>query len=288
MGNSFSIYTAVVGNYDEIKQPLVVDERFDFILFSNDIVEKQIGIWQVRPIPYFNPIQTKIARWVKTHPEELLGEYDASLWVDSNIIITSSFVYDRIAQLYQDGILVSTMKHFKRNCVYEEMFEILCCGFEREKVVLHWGQLLRKENYPRNNGLCETGVFFRIHSCKEVAKFDEMWWKCVDQYSRRDQFSVNYVLWKLGLSWQYFLPDGRSVYNSDCFMHVEHKDIGCVPQRIKRGQTEAWLVRYYSKCHNKRKQIMDLYYKIYGYPMPELWAFLYGQFFRFRYVLMRK
>lgn len=288
MSNRFVIYTAVVGNYDEIKQPRVVDNRFDYILFSNDIREKNVGIWQVRPIPYHNPIQTKIARWVKTHPEELLDEYEASLWIDSNIIIKDGYVYDRFSELFENKVLVSTMKHFQRECVYEEMFEILCCGFEREKVVLRWGQLLRNEKYPQNNGLCETGVFFRIHSDDEVARFDIMWWDCIDKYSRRDQFSVNYVLWKLGLSWQYFMPDGRSVYNSDCFMHVEHKDIGCVPQRITWGRAEAWLVRYYSKCHNKRKQIMDLYYKIYGYPMPELWAFLYGQFFRFRYVLMRK
>ena len=70
--NKFVIFTAVVGNYDEILQPKVVDDRFDYILFSNDIKEKNIGVWQVRPINYINEIQTKIARWVKTHPEEYM------------------------------------------------------------------------------------------------------------------------------------------------------------------------------------------------------------------------
>lgn len=288
MRNTFVIYTAVVGNYDEIKQPLAIDGRFDYVLFSNDIKRKSLGVWQIRPIPYSNPIQTKIARWVKTHPEELLGEYDASLWVDSNIIITGSFVYDRIVQLYQDGIIVSTMKHFKRNCVYEEMFEILCCGFEREKIVLHWGKLLRKEGYPRNNGLCETGVFFRIHSCMEVAKFDEMWWQSIDRYSRRDQFSVNYVLWKMGMSWEYFMPDGRSVYDSECFTHCEHKEIGYVPQRIQRSRYEAWLIRYFAKNPSKRNRIEQLYYDIYGAPCPIISAFLWGQFYRVHYLLFKE
>lgn len=107
MSNRFVIFTAIIGNYDEVKQPSVIDDRFDYILFSNDIKEKEVGVWIIKPIPYSNPIQTKIARWVKTYPEELLGEYDASLWVDSNIIITGSFVYDRIVQLYQDGIKVA-------------------------------------------------------------------------------------------------------------------------------------------------------------------------------------
>ena len=65
--NRYVIYTAVVGNYDEIKQPQVVDNRFDYILFSNDIKEKNVGIWQVRPIPYHNPILLKT---------QLIQDYD--------------------------------------------------------------------------------------------------------------------------------------------------------------------------------------------------------------------
>lgn len=67
--NKFVIYTAIIGNYDEILQPQVIDDRFDYVLFSN---ENRVGVWQVRPIAYVNDIQTKIARYVKTHPEELL------------------------------------------------------------------------------------------------------------------------------------------------------------------------------------------------------------------------
>lgn len=288
MSNRFVIFTAIIGNYDEVKQPSVIDDRFDYILFSNDIKEKKVGVWLIKPIPYFNPIQTKIARWVKTHPELLLGDYEASLWVDSNIIITSSYVYDRVIELVESKALVATMKHFRRNCAYEEMFEILCCGFESEKVVLRWGRRLRKDNYPKDNGLCETGVFFRIHSENKVAQFDQMWWQCIEEYSRRDQFSVNYALWKMGISWHLFLSDGCSVYESNCFMHVEHKETGSVPQRIKRKKTEAWLIRYYEKCHDKRQEIENIYYRLYGLPFPVTGAFLMGQFYRLRYILFGK
>ena len=33
----YAIYTAMVGGYDEIMQSKVVDDRFDYILFSNDM-----------------------------------------------------------------------------------------------------------------------------------------------------------------------------------------------------------------------------------------------------------
>ena len=62
----YVIYTAMVGGYDEIMQPVVVDDRFDYILFSNDIKEDRVGVWQVRPIAYTNPDNTRICRYVKT------------------------------------------------------------------------------------------------------------------------------------------------------------------------------------------------------------------------------
>ena len=55
----YVIYTAMVGGYDEIMQPMVVDDRFDYILFSNDIKEDRVGVWQVLPIAYSNIINNK-------------------------------------------------------------------------------------------------------------------------------------------------------------------------------------------------------------------------------------
>ena len=37
----FVVYTVLTGGYDNILQPLVVDDRFDFILFSNDFDDKK-------------------------------------------------------------------------------------------------------------------------------------------------------------------------------------------------------------------------------------------------------
>ena len=70
--------------------------------------------------------KTKIARYVKTHPEELLPEYEVSLWMDANIIISSNVVYECFVKHYDYGTLVATMKHTKWNCVYDEMFSVLC------------------------------------------------------------------------------------------------------------------------------------------------------------------
>ena len=134
----FVVYSAIIGSYDNISQPTVIDDRFDYILFSNDFSEQNIGIWQIRPIKYHNDIQTKIARWVKTHPEKLLPEYKCSLWIDANIDINAADIYKRVIYLYNNNILISSMVHLKRNCIYDEMITVLKSKLETEDCILKW------------------------------------------------------------------------------------------------------------------------------------------------------
>lgn len=286
MERKFVIYTAVVGHYDEIKQPQVVDERFDYILFSNDIKEKCIGVWQIRSIPYFNPIQTKIARWVKTHPEELLPEYEASLWIDANIQIISGDFYDRVRSLYTEKTLISTVTHPKLNCVYQEMLVMICARYEKESVVIDWGKILRKENYPKNNGLVETGLLYRCHSNNIVIDFDRLWWACINEYSRRDQLSFNYALWKKNISYVPFFKKGINVRNSSMVMYEEvHANES--KKWVNWNSWEAWLGRAVLHQHSRENEIADLYYDIYGKPFPHFLAFGYGQYYRAKDIINR-
>ncbi len=221
--NKKVIYSAVVGNYDEIRQPAVVSEEFDYILFSNDIMEERIGVWQVRPIHYTNPIQTKIARYVKTHPEELLSEYDYSVWIDSNVIIKDIEVYTIINSFISKGALIASIAHKYRHCIYEEMAKVLEYGWETEEVVDNWNAFLEKEQYPENNGLYETGVLFRAHKTDQVAEADKLWWWCIENYSRRDQLSFNYALWKNNIHAECFLEEGINVGNTPLFEVLQHQ-----------------------------------------------------------------
>ena len=118
----YIIYSALVGGYDQILQPLVMDERFDFILFTNEISGHKAGVWQIRPIEYKNKDNTRICRYIKTHPGSLLPDYEVSVWIDSNIQILSKEFYDRIVELDETGILISCMSHPERKCIYEEAY----------------------------------------------------------------------------------------------------------------------------------------------------------------------
>ena len=267
----------MVGGYDQILQPLAIDNRFDFVLFTNEIAEPKVGVWQIRRIEYSNPIQTKIARYVKTHPESLLGEYDASLWHDANVRIKSQCVYDRFIELVEKKVAVASVKHMGWDCVYEELFKVLDFRYESEKTVVEWGHLLRNRDYPKHNGLIETNMLFRLHSREDVKEMDALWWNYIENYSRRDQLSFPLVLKECRMRCEYFLPEGKTVRNYEGTELVKHSN---ETSKFNPNEKPAWLMHHYNKHHEDKDKVFNLYYWIYGRRCPMLWAKVLGQYYR--------
>ena len=74
---------------------------------------------------------------------------------------------------------------------------------------------LHKENFPESYGLNETNLIFRRHNDKEIISLMEDWWYFIENYTKRDQFSFSYVLWKHGLKpSDIALPNIRPLVNS--------------------------------------------------------------------------
>lgn len=280
----FAVYTAIIGGYDTIQQPQVVDNRFDYILFSDSIQDERIGVWQVRQIDYKNDIQVKIARYVKTHPHTLLTEYEATLWIDAAVLIKSQYVYQRVVDLYSKGVIIASHIHPERDCIYDEMFAVLDCKYETEATLLDWGHELRKHNYPTHNGLCETRVMYRINN-ETIRELNEQWWSCIEKYSRRDQLSFNYVLTGLHIPFTSFLPDGVSVRDSEYFQIASHTDEKAKSYAIS---PDSWLLKYYRKHPSAKDKIKHVYYRIYRTSNPRFWTAFWGQAFRVRDFLQRK
>lgn len=279
----YVIYSALVGAYDMIPQPEVVDERFDFVLFTNEVDEAKVGVWEVRPIDYKNRDTTRVARYIKTHPESLLPEYNVSVWMDMNVLIKTDYLYNRVVQLNAEGALVSSMWHPGNDCIYEEAFSVMHMRVERESVVLDWCPRLVKEGYPRHNGLCETNVLFRQHKKSEVAGFDAFWWDCICAHSRRDQLSFNYALWKKGIPCHYMMGEKTCAKNSEHFEVIKHKD--GKHNFCDLAQNEGWLMRYCWKKPSEVDKVKSIYYKLYKLPFPKMVAFIIGQFFRVKYLI---
>jgi len=206
--NKFVVYSVLVGNFDEIRQPLVVDERFDYIFFSDSQSNKNIGIWQVKNIPYLNADQRLSSRYVKCLATEVLSEYEASLYIDANIQITSSRVYERFIDLFSQGIEWAGICHPDQHCVYDEICAITHLRWIHDYDVVDWYGHMKRDGYPEGNGLFENNVIFRRHT-PIVAEAGRLWWKTLKNGVKRDQFSLMYVLGKVSLRAGFFLSENE-------------------------------------------------------------------------------
>lgn len=267
MAKQFAIYTALIGGYDSIKQPRVVDERFDYYLFTDEVKESRVGIWEIRHVEYDNPDKTRIARWVKTHPHLLLPQYKATLWIDANLEILSPYIYDRCVALNENDTQLASVKHPQRDCIYDEAYWVY--GLDTEQNIFNWCHYLRSINYPRRNGLYETNVLFRKND-EFVIKVNEDWWNAISQYSRRDQLSLNYVLQNHDISQEYFLPLGENVDNSPYIHRSFHNKAAITTGRrnLEKSKWEHFRNRCRMGLPSKQNSFQKVHYVLYKFPIP--------------------
>lgn len=260
-----AIYSAVVGGYDNVVQPSVIDRSFDYILFTNDTYEKKIGVWNIRQIPYNNKDKTRIARWVKTHPHILLNDYDYSLWMDANVVIDDCRFFRFLNAIISDNSILATFDHNDRDCIYDEGFQIVALMIDSPISVLKEVIKISSSGYPFHNGLCETNVVLRKHNHHQIVRVDEDWWYMIDNYSKRDQLSFNYVTWKNNTNIKLIFGNKRNARNHD-FIH-------CVPHNIKRN----WKRELYIDCllPKYNKYIYPIYRKTI---VTNHYSFLFGCF----------
>lgn len=222
--NKKVIYTCLVGNYDELLQPLVVDESFDYICFSNDIKEEKVGVWQIRPIPYSCKDNARLSRFVKILPHKVLSEYDWSLWMDANIQITGKELYDKFNEKIREGNLVSQVPHLfpPEDCTYDEIRYAYLCG--RCGIVTSIKQYcrLKREGFPAHFGLFENNVIFRKHNDGLVVAQSQHWWSEFCKYTKRDQFNLMYIFWKNNYYPDYLFGEKQNSRNVSFLQWREH------------------------------------------------------------------
>lgn len=243
-----AVYTVIVDNYDEVKQPAIIDNRFDYILFSNTHTNS-VGVWKVRPIPLFTDKKWLLARYPKLNPEIVMPEYDAWLYIDGTIKITSQYVYDRCVELADANVDWAGMKHQARNCIYDEINAILAMSWVHDYEVLDWYKVMREDGFPAQAGLFENNIFFRTNS-ENVRKIDDMWRESISNFRfRRDQFSLMYAIWKHPTTkTTYLLPPGETAWNNNGhFSYYEHNPH---QRNVKQTIWEKWRNRCCRACFN--------------------------------------
>ncbi len=216
-------YTSIVDKYDKLIEPDEVMADCDYICFSNDFTPPKNSIWQLYPIPFQSKNKVTLSRFAKLNPHKILEKYQYSLWVDGNVGLRGNYAYSRILELIDKGVLVSMPKHPFRDCTYDEARLCIRIGKEKKNIIHKQIEKLKSENFPENLGLFEGNIIFRNHMHKKIVEFDEAWWEEFQNYSKRDQLSLRYVLWKNEITCVPFFEEEYNVRNHSGFFYQKHK-----------------------------------------------------------------
>ncbi|MDT9190220.1 MAG: tetratricopeptide repeat protein, partial [Limnospira sp. PMC 894.15] len=190
------VYTCNFGNYESVKEPLVVDPRVEYILFT-DRKDIKSPTWKVVQIKDFPDNPRRASRLPKILPHQYLPEHDISVYIDSSLTLKQKDVY----QMVQECLLskhLALYPHFKRDCIYDEINACLHIGKINKDKGVDLIQWYKKEKYPKNYGLYENAFIVRRNT-PPVRRLNELWLEKYIKGLERDQFYLMYCLWKLSL-----------------------------------------------------------------------------------------
>jgi len=190
----YVIYTAASAGYDTLKLPEKIDERFDYVIFTDDETVDGYGIYDIRPFPTPELDPARAIRYPKTHPHILFGGYDAAIWVDTSIMLSGD-IMPLLQEFLKSGKPVGNSTHPARKDIYEEFNACIELGKDNPEVLKKQMQFYKKVALDIKD-LSENGVLFFNLGNKDLAPVMETWWEQVMLFSKRDQLSFNYALFK--------------------------------------------------------------------------------------------
>ena len=262
-------YAYISDNYDNLISPKYVCPEWDYVCFTNNkrlINKKYIGVWKILPSQFEELDSKRNSGWHKTHPEKLFPNYKKSVWVDANTNILTDYVINEIKTRNSD-LLVPI--HYERDCIYDECNAVMDCGRDTPDIVSKTKDFLQKSGMPKNYGLNGTNIIFRKHTNKTIQNIDKLWWYCIKNYSKRDQLSFSYCLYKHNIK-----PSDIAIndtitdfINFYLVYHIQNKK----DNQIKTtNKTISYWIKIHILCslipikkwrHNARKHINRKYYK---------------------------
>lgn len=220
------IYTSLTGGYDNLPQYEVLDDYFDYICFTNDYPEgSRVGQWEIRSIPVRLADNTRLSRYVKLMPHAVFPDYEYSVWLDANLAITDSSIYDILKSYISAGELWCAVKHPLRDCIYEEARACILIGKAAFNEIQPFTKFLKSKHFPRKFGLFENNFILRKHNDEIIKVIDDDWWSIYMAYSKRDQLSLCFLFWKHGFKPALLQPEGVSTRNISAIKYTSHESV---------------------------------------------------------------
>ena len=205
------IYTALFGAYDQLQDPKERFENCDFVCFT-DQGDLKSEIWKIIYIQPDHESPLLMNRKIKILPHLYVKDWQYSLYVDSNIFLKKNPYYLVDKYLKRSYLKFFVSKHYLRDCIYREAAQCIKLGKGNPSDIQLQLETYQKAGFPIKWGLSENGILLREHGSKNVIKLSEDWWEQFLTYSKRDQLSLPFALWKNGYRYSFLEESCRQYF----------------------------------------------------------------------------
>jgi GT2 family glycosyltransferase len=215
-----AVVTAITGSFDALLLPNYLEPEIDYFCVTNSVFDGY-GVFRLTPCPYLDADPRRTSRYVKTNLLRLFPGYDFVVWVDANVLVRKK-IADFVAAVETSGCQIGAISHPLRASYCEEASEVIAQKLDDSEVIT-----AQVNRYEGIDGLAEANLIesnFMVFDGRDrkTMEFQRLWWNEINQYSRRDQISINYCLIKAGVEWKSLLPEFKSTRDSDEFALFQH------------------------------------------------------------------
>jgi hypothetical protein len=196
MKKDIVIYTAISGNYDSLKEPKIVSDKCDYVCFTDKPLKSKV--WQLRKFDETLSDNTRTSRRVKILPHKYFSEYKYSVWIDANIVIKRDIISLIYNLFFKKKEKMALFRHpSKRSSIIDEVNRCIILKKDGKEIMQEQVRNYFNAGFPNIvNEFPATFILFRKHNENKLKLVMEDWWEEVSRYSKRDQLSLPFVLWK--------------------------------------------------------------------------------------------
>jgi|APSaa5957512535_1039671.scaffolds.fasta_scaffold69309_2 hypothetical protein len=257
MTSNIIVYSAVTASYDMVFKPRVCTDNVEYILFLDR--PRKVKGWNVLPISnVIKGDKSLTNRWYKFFPHEAFKEAEYSVYVDGNIRVIGDLEL-LIQEFKESGAALGVFKHTERTNISQEVDACLQRGkfSERDK------QQVKKQiksyseaGMPQEQPLADNGVIFRWHKHPMLSEAMTSWWEQLLTFSKRDQISLPYIVWKNNLPVKYWSGSLREENKYfELYSHRKSIVINLIT-KIRIYRNDYILARF---AHNLIKNFKNIY-----------------------------
>jgi hypothetical protein len=178
-----TIYTAIFGDYDTLKEPLIITPGWKYICYTDQDFESKH--WTIKKMLPIGTAQ-HTARRVKIYFQNYIDD-EYSIFIDGSFIVNCNLN----AWWRQFKPDMTCIRHPTRNCIYEEAEAVVKNG--RKGVQNIFDQIEKYRGIvPPRSGLIQSGILMRKRT-KFTEDLCAEWYEEVRTNSYRDQIAFGKV-----------------------------------------------------------------------------------------------